>query len=47
MPRQERCPQCGSKKFEVVESSKKCKTCGFQWSGTARKKTDRKEKVRF
>jgi len=47
MGRQERCPKCGSKKITVENLNKKCKTCGFQWSGRAIKKTARKDKVRF
>jgi ribosomal protein L37E len=47
MVRQERCPQCGSKKITVENLNKKCKICGFQWSAKARKETARKDKVRF
>jgi uncharacterized protein (DUF983 family) len=43
----ERCPQCGSKKIAVQNTSKKCKVCGYQWIGKVQKKTPRKDKTRF
>jgi len=45
--RKERCPQCGSKKIEVQANSKKCKVCGYQWTGKVRRKTSKKDKIRF
>lgn len=47
MGRQERCPECGSKKITVETSNKKCNICGVQWSGKTVKKTIKKDKVRF
>jgi ribosomal protein S27AE len=48
MPRgKEQCPQCGSKKIAVEANSKKCGVCGYQWTGKIRRKTSRKDKVRF
>ena len=46
MGRQERCPNCGSKKIEY-SIPKKCKVCGFEWTGKVSKKASRKGKVRF
>jgi len=47
MGRKERCPQCGSKKIRVHADSKKCNICGHQWTERMKRKTSRKEKVRF
>ncbi len=47
MGRQERCPQCGSKKIIVTEDQKKCKVCKHTWTGKPRGKISKKEKVRF
>ena len=47
MVRQERCPQCKSKKITVENLNKLCKTCGFQWLEKPGKKTAKKDKIRF
>ncbi|MGD8566375.1 MAG: hypothetical protein PVF96_08515 [Candidatus Bathyarchaeota archaeon] len=47
MGRKERCPQCGSKKFRMQDDSKKCNVCSYEWSGKVRRKTTKKDKVRF
>ncbi|UCE44397.1 MAG: hypothetical protein JSV57_02655 [Candidatus Bathyarchaeota archaeon] len=47
MGRAERCPRCGSKKVKEELTAKKCGVCGFEWSGRIRRKTARKDKVRF
>jgi uncharacterized protein (DUF983 family) len=47
MGRKERCPRCGSKKIDFFSTPKKCKVCGHEWTGKGRKKTSRKDKVRF
>ncbi|MDH5733765.1 MAG: hypothetical protein OEY88_08295 [Candidatus Bathyarchaeota archaeon] len=45
--RKERCVNCGSKKIIIHGSTKKCNTCGYEWKGKPKRKTDKKEKVRF
>ncbi|MFQ6064361.1 MAG: hypothetical protein ACE5L6_02690 [Candidatus Bathyarchaeia archaeon] len=47
MGRAERCPRCGSKKIKQDPETKKCRVCGFEWSGRVRKKSAKKDKVRF
>jgi ribosomal protein L37AE/L43A len=47
MVRRERCPQCGSKKITVQATSKKCRVCGYEWTGKVQRKTTKKDKVRF
>ena len=47
MGRKKRCPNCGSKKIDYYSIPKKCKVCGFEWTGKIRKKTFKKDKVRF
>lgn len=47
MGRKKKCPKCGSKKIDEYSTPKKCKVCGFEWTGTGKKKTARKNKVRF
>jgi len=48
MPRgKEQCPKCGSKKIVVEADSKKCGVCGYQWTGKIRRKTSKRDKVRF
>ncbi len=47
MGRKERCPQCGSKKIKITENLKKCRVCNYEWTGRGRRKTSKKEKVRF
>jgi len=47
MPRKERCPKCGSGKITAKASSKKCKVCGYAWSGRVRTSHVKKDKVRF
>ncbi len=47
MGRKERCPQCGSKQITITENLKKCKICKYAWGGKPRRKTSKKEKVRF
>jgi len=47
MGRKERCPQCGSKKITIAGNLKKCKVCKYEWTGKPRRKTHKKEKVRF
>jgi len=47
MPRKERCPKCGSGKITAIDSSKKCKVCGNEWSRRVRTKHSKKEKERF
>jgi len=46
MVRKERCPKCGSKKIDY-SIPKKCRVCGFTWTGKVRTKTPKKGKVRF
>ena len=41
------CPHCGSKKIQYEDDSKKCRTCGFEWTERIRTKQSSKEKVRF
>lgn len=45
--RKERCSNCGSRKIIVHGSIKKCKVCGFERKGKPKRKTTKKEKVRF
>jgi ribosomal protein L37E len=45
--RKERCVNCGSKKITIHGSTKKCQVCGFEWKGKPKRKTAKKEKVRF
>jgi len=45
--RKERCVNCGSKKITINGSTKKCNVCGYEWKGTPKRKTTKKEKVRF
>ena len=47
MGRKKKCPQCGSKKVDFDSTPKKCKVCGFTWTGKGRTKIPKKEKVRF
>jgi len=47
MGRKERCPRCGSKKVDYFSTPKKCRVCGHEWTGKAKKRTSRKDKVRF
>jgi len=47
MGKKERCPQCGSKKIKIQANSKKCEICGYEWTGRIRRKTAKKDKVRF
>jgi len=43
----DRCPQCGGKKIVILNNIKKCKVCKYEWTGKSRKKTTKKEKIRF
>jgi len=45
--RKERCVNCGSKKITIQGSTKKCQVCGFEWKGKPKRKTAKKDKVRF
>ncbi len=45
--RKERCVNCGSKKITINGSTKKCQVCGFEWTGKPKRKTAKKDKVRF
>ena len=47
MGRKERCPQCGSKKIATTGDLKQCKVCKHEWAGKPRRRTAKKEKVRF
>jgi ribosomal protein L37AE/L43A len=46
LARKKRCPKCGSKKVKGGREWQ-CATCGYTWSGTAKKSKSRKDKVRF
>jgi len=43
MGRQERCPQCGSKKIVITGDLKKCKVCKYEWTGKPRGKTSKRK----
>jgi len=45
--RKERCPSCGSKKITINGNTKKCQVCDYEWKGKPKRKTAKKEKVRF
>jgi hypothetical protein len=47
MGRTKKCPKCGSKKVDIYSIPKRCKTCGFTWTGIGKRKSAKKEKVRF
>jgi hypothetical protein len=47
MGRKERCLHCGSKKITITGNLKKCEVCKYEWTGKPRKKTSKKEKIRF
>jgi rubredoxin len=47
MGRKKRCPECGSKKVDFYSIPKKCKTCGFTWTGKEKTRDAKKDKVRF
>jgi uncharacterized protein (DUF983 family) len=47
MGRKEQCPQCRSGRITVLVDSKKCNVCGYEWAGKVRRKTSKKDKVRF
>jgi len=46
LARKKRCPKCGSKKVKGSRELQ-CTTCGYTWSGMAKKTRSRKDKVRF
>ena len=45
--RKERCSSCGSKKITIHGTTKKCNVCGFEWKEKPKRKTAKKDKVRF
>jgi uncharacterized protein (DUF983 family) len=47
MGRKKRCPKCGSGKIDEYSVPKRCKVCGFTWTGTGKAKIPKKDKVRF
>ncbi|UCC27967.1 MAG: hypothetical protein JSW29_00475 [Candidatus Bathyarchaeota archaeon] len=47
MGRKERCPACGSKKITIGEGQKRCSVCKHEWAGKTRRRTSKKQKVRF
>jgi uncharacterized protein (DUF983 family) len=47
MGRKKRCPKCGSGKIDEYSVPKRCKVCGYTWTGTGRAKIPKKDKVRF